>query len=99
MTSLSPLTMKPTAGFTMLWLTPGHIVGDGWPGWTPGKADPERTNEQRQNGATQLSTHRLRPRKTIRTKRLKRSKREKDVKLSAYEKRGLSFSGRDWVAL
>src|SRR5258708_38178426 len=72
---------------------------DGWPGWTPGKADPERTNEQRQNGATQLSTHRLRPRKTIRTKRLKRSKREKDVKLSAYEKRGLSFSGRDWVAL
>ncbi|WP_341315673.1 hypothetical protein WN982_10780 [Paraburkholderia sp. IMGN_8] len=92
--------MKPIKGFTMLWLTPGHIAADGWLGWMLEKPDPEKTDEQRQHGAPELSTYRLRLRKSIRTKRLKFLEREKDVKLSAqYEKRGLSFSGRDWVAL
>jgi hypothetical protein len=42
----------------------------------------------------------LDPRKFIRIKRSKFPNRGKDAKLSAKcEERGLSFSGRDWVAL
>ncbi|WP_274597566.1 hypothetical protein [Paraburkholderia sp. SG-MS1] len=41
MTDLSALTMTPTGGFTMLWLTPGHIAADGWHGWMREKPDPE----------------------------------------------------------